>query len=442
MSLSERGPARYGGRADWRDPAAVTVFCAALLVVAAVSMTVVDGLTEPTVALAFGGLIAFGELVRLRLPDDRMQAPIGLAGALGYALLAHVPQMTPSLDDRAMHSVLQTVMVAGGGMLVGALPHVLTGRASELESIARNVLVVAAVAVVFRPLVLNDTANAWLEGRLWGYPVVTVIAVLMVWPLEAALAAGVNAGRVRSRRYFAFFRNELSAYLGIGSAIASTGVLIALATWEIGLWALPLVSIPLLLAQLAYRRYTGIRWTQIQTIRALSRTTEVGGYTETGHARRVAELALAVGRDLGLSESRLRLLHYAALMHDLGQLSLADPIPGGATVFQAPDERRRIAARGAAVVRQTGVMEEVAVIVEAQAEQYRRPHIGDDIDVPLESRIIKVVNAYDDLAGASTAEDVRQDALEELRLGMAYEYDPTVVASLARIIDRYAVSLV
>ena len=85
-------------------------------------------------------------------------------------------------------------------------------------------VVVAAVAVVFRPLVLNDAVNAWLEGRLWGYPVVTVIAVMMVWPLEAALAAGVNAGRVRSRRYFAFFRNELSAYLGIGSAIASATV--------------------------------------------------------------------------------------------------------------------------------------------------------------------------------------------------------------------------
>src|SRR5690606_33665056 len=102
------------------------------------------------------------------------------------------------------------------------------------------------------------------------------------------------------------------------------------------------------------------------------------------------------------------------------------------------DERRRIAARGAAVVRQTGVVDEVAQIVEAQAEQYRRPHLGDDVDVPLESRIIKVVNAFDDLAGGSSDEDVQLNALEELRLGMAYEYDPRVVASLARILEHGA----
>lgn len=434
MTLGQLDRGQVRG-APWLDPAAVLVTCAALLVVAAVAMAATRGVVDLSVAAAFCCLIAFGEMVRLRLPDDRMQAPIGLAAALGYGLLSHVPQAAADAG-RAMHSVLQTVLIVAIGMLIGALPHVITGRPSELESIARNILVVAAVAAAFRPLVLNDSTNEWLTERRWAYPLLTILAVLLlVWPLEAALAAGVRAGRTRGP-FFAFLRNELRAYLGIGSAIASTGVLIALAVWEIGLWALPVVSIPLLLVQMAYRRYAAISRTQIQTIRALSRTTEVGGYTESGHARRVAELALAVGQDLGLSESRLRLLRYAALMHDLGQLSLQDPIPGGATVFQAPDERRRIAARGAAVIRQTGVVDEVAQIVEAQAEQYRRPHLGDDVDVPLESRIIKVVNAFDDLAGGSAAEDAQLNALEELRLGMAYEYDPRVVASLARILEH------
>lgn len=434
--MSERtGQSTRRRGAPWGDGAAVIVACAGLLVVAAVAMTAARGLVDPLTATAFCVLIGFGEMVRLRLPDDRMQAPIGMAGALGYALMSHVPPESLPAGDRAMHTIDQTVVVVAVGMLLGALPHALAGRPSELEGIARHILVVAAVAAAFRPLVLDDQVNAWLADRAWSYPALTIVAVLLVWPVESALAAGVAAGRSRGP-FFAFFRNELEAYLGIGSAIASTGVLIALATWEVGLWALPVVSAPLLLAQLAYRRYAAIRRTQVETIRALSRTTEVGGYTETGHARRVADLALAVGRDIGLSEQRSQLLHYAALMHDLGQLSLTDPIPSGATVFQPPDERRRIAGRGAAVVRQTGVTDEVAVIVEAQAEQYRRPHVGDDVDVPVESRIIKVVNAYDDLVGGSGAEDVRLDALEELRLGMAYEYDPRVVASLARVLER------
>ena len=412
------------------DGSVVVVSCAAVLVVTAIATTAVRGVSTPFVAGAFGCLIALGEMVRLRLPDDRVQAPIGLAAALGYALMSHLPGDVP-----ANHSIMQTVAVTSGGMLAGALPHSLAGRASELEGIARRILVVAGVAVVFRPLVLDERLYAWLDSHPPAYVVLTVGAVIVAWPLEALLAAGVQASG-QLGPFPALLRNELAAFLGIGAAIASTGVLIPLAIWEIGLWALPLVLIPLLLAQLAYRRYASIRRTQVQTIRALSRATEVGGYTETGHARRVTELSLAIGREIGLPEGRLQLLQYAALMHDLGQLSLTDPIPGGATVLVTPDERRRIAALGAGVVRQTSVLEEVAQIVESQAEPYRRPHLPDDVDVPRESRIIKVVNAYDDMVGNATSEDARLEALESLRLGMAYEYDPRVVAALARVLGR------
>ncbi|GAA5024781.1 HD domain-containing phosphohydrolase [Actinopolymorpha pittospori] len=413
------------------DGAVVLAACAGILVVVAVTQTAVRGVSAASVAGVFACVIAVGEMVRLRLPDDRVQAPIGLAAALGYALLSHL-----LTEGRASHSILQTVAVTSGGMLAGALPHTLAGRPSELDGIARRVLVVAGVALIFRPLVLDDQVFASLDDHTPSYFVfLTILAAIVAWPLEALLAAGVQASQ-QWGPFRALLRNELAAFFGIGAAIASTGVLIPLAIWEVGLWALPLVTIPLLLAQLAYRRYAGIRRMQVQTIRALSRSTEVGGYTETGHARRVTELALAIGRDLGLPERRLRVLQYAALMHDLGQLSLTDPIPGGATVLVTPEERRRIAAFGAEVVRQASVLEGVAAVVEAQAEPYRRPHLPDDPNVPQESRIIKVVNAYDDMVGRATSEDARLEALEGLRLGMAYEYDPRVVASLARVLDR------
>ena len=147
-------------------------------------------------------------------------------------------------------------------------------------------------------------------------------------------------------------------------------------------------------------------------------------------------LAVAVGRELGMSDADLRDLEYAALMHDIGQLSLAEPIPGGATVVAAPGDQRRIAGLGADVIRQTGVLDQVATIVDQQAEPYRRAHQIDRAEVPLASRIIKAVNAYDDLVGESTETGRRLEALERLRLGMAYEYDPTVVDSLSKAVDR------
>lgn len=422
-------PSRAGQPVGF-DGATMIIGCASLLVVVAVATVAVSGLTHARFALVFGAVIALGELVRIRMPGDRVQAPVGFAAALGYALLSYLPGGT-----RADHSILQAVAVTAAAMVLGTLPHVVAGRSSSLESVARHVLVIAAVAGIFRPFVQGDQLFTWMAAHPPAYVVLTVVVAVLAWPLEAVLAAGVRAGR-HLGPLMALVRNELRAFLGIGSAIASTGIVIALATGEVGLWTLPMFSLPLLLAQLAFRRYAAIRHTQAQTIQALSRATEVGGYTETGHARRVTALSLAMGRELGLSEERLTALDYAALMHDIGQLSLTDPIPGGATLLVAPEEQRRIANLGAEVIRETGVLDVVAGIVEAQAEPYRRPHLRDDTGIPTESRIIKVANAYDDLVGTSTAPESRVEAIERLRLGMAYDYDPRVVEALARVLGR------
>jgi hypothetical protein len=251
----------------------------------------------------------------------------------------------------------------------------------------------------------------------------------------AGMAALVRSSRLRSP-FNRAFSDELRAGFVLNAAVAATAVMIALSAGVMGLWALVVFGIQMVLVQVAFKRYAGIRSTYRQTIRALSRVTEVGGYTETGHARRVCDISLAVGRELGMSESELLDLEYAALLHDIGQLSLATPIPGGATVVAAPLEQRQIAESGSTVITQTGVLDDVAEIVGLIADPYRRPHEGVEGSVPLASRIIRVVNAFDDLVGGSLESGRRFDALERLRLGMAYDYDPKVVETLSRIVER------
>jgi hypothetical protein len=139
----------------------------------------------------------------------------------------------------------------------------------------------------------------------------------------------------------------------------------------------------------------------------------------------VAALSRAVGRDLGLTRPELTVLEYAALMHDIGQLSLVDPVPAGATAVLPEAEQRRIALLGGAVVRQTGVDAAVAVVVERQADPYR--------EQPLAARIVRAVNAYEEKArDAGPGGPLR--ALEELRLATAADYAPDVVEALARVL--------
>lgn len=398
---------------------------AALLTAAGLGSTLWRGVTEPRDALAFGVLITVGELARWgALPGEREPAPLGAAGALAYALLgANGGQPTS-------HGALQTVAVAVAAALAGSVPHIARGSGPALDHMVRRVLTVGFAAVCFQPLY-----NSGGFGDLTRQGPYYAALLLLLLALTALCDAVLAALMARARTHHPFgplLREELRALLGIGSAVCATGAVIALGVAVAGLWALPVFCVPLLLTHLSFRRYAAVRTTYGQTIASLARATEIAGYTPPGHARRVAELSRAVGRELGLSGPDLTVLEYAALMHDIGQLSLVDPVPEGATALLPVAEQRRIALLGGAVVRQTGVPAAVAVVVERQADPYR--------EQPLPARIVRAVNAYDDLTGEGAGEGAGASgalsALERLRLGTAHDYQPEVVESLARVLSR------
>jgi hypothetical protein len=430
----------------------VLVVAAGLVLVASVAQTAVEGLRDPRVALAFGVLIAFGEVLRLNLPGDRESAPIGLAGALAYALLIRVG------TSAAHHSAEQVVTVTAIGMIVGALPHLAVGRPAKVSGMAIRLLCVACVAFIFRSLALTPAVVTD-----WGLAVslMTALAVLALL-LEAVLTALMQVDEQRARFRVALV-DEMRVQLPLGAAVGASALLIAFAAEVMGLAALAVFTAPLLVTQVAFRRYAGIRATYLQTVRALAKVTEIGGYVEPGHSERVSRLAVAIGRELGIHEPQLLELEYAALMHDIGQLSLHDPIPGGATVLVSRQDQQRIAELGADVIQKAQVLGSVAEIVRRQNEPYRgievahegyagrhyarpahavRPErvgLGEPAGPPLSSRIIKAANAFDDLVGTSMDPGRAAAAVQQLRLDTASEYDPETVEALSRVVNRRSV---
>ncbi|MFJ8632581.1 HD-GYP domain-containing protein [Streptomyces sp. NPDC093568] len=389
--------------------------CAALLVAGCLLGSMSDGLVERGTAAAFGALIVLGELTRWTRAEGREAAPLGAAAALSYALLGELGGR-PSGPGAA-----QVVAVVLAASLLGSVPHIARGR-PVLDHLARRALTVAFAAVCFQPLYNQGTFRGW--GTSYA---LLLLAILTLTSLcDAMLAAALAHARTRWP-FGPLLRDELRATLGIGSAVCATGAVMALAVAVVGLWALPVFSLPLLLTQMSFRRYAAVRTTYRQTIASLARATEIAGYTPTGHARRVAALSREVGRDLGLSEAELTVLEYAALMHDIGQLSLVDPVPAGATAVLPVAQQRRIALLGGAVVRQTGVNPQVATVVERLADPCP--------EQPVAARIVRAVNAYEEKAREAGPGGPLK-ALEELRLGTAGEYAPEVVGSLARVLSR------
>jgi hypothetical protein len=403
------------------------IAAAGMLAVAAIAQTATVGIVQVGDAVAFGSLVALGELLRITLPGNREAAPIAAGGALGYALLLTIGQQP------AKQSALQVVVITVGGMIVGALPHLAAGRPAKLAGMASRLVAVACAAFVFRPLAPKAFMQA--HSHWWIALAVMALLVVLAWFVDALFSALIRAEELRAKFSVALW-DELRVQLPLGAAVGASALLLAFSSEVMGLAAVWVFTGPLLVSQVAFRRYVGIRTTYLETVRALSRMTEVGGYVEGGHSRRVSRLAVAVGRELGMSEPDLDELEYAALMHDIGQLSLRDPIPGGATVLVSAGDQRRIAELGADVIRQAGVLDQVADIVRRQCDPAR----GSAESPPVGSRIIRAANAFDDLVGNSADRDRAASALERLRLDTASEYDPGVVEALSKVVGRRSLS--
>lgn len=371
--------------------------------------------------------VVIGELARVRMALDRNAAPLALALALAAVLTTPSAAPVPAV----IHAVVGVAIVVGAGVsaLVWRVP-------TWLEA-TTEFLMVGAVAALYRvvPMVHGQSLWQWQQGPIdrWivalamvGVCVVVVSVLLTVHIVVRGARQGISASGSIS--------DERGDSGRMATAVVSTSILIALTEPAMGLWSLPLFVLPLVLALIAARRFAAVRATYRETISALSTLTEVSGYTTAGHAARVAHLSTEMARALGRPPREIETIEHGALLHDLGQVALREPIPGGATVLAAPTDQNRIADDGLLIISQTGVLDQEATLLRFQTVPYR--HVREYGEkVPLGSRIIKVANAYDDLTGGD--DQHAATALERINLGLGYEYDPEVVDALTEVLhDR------
>ena len=158
-----------------------------------------------------------------------------------------------------------------------------------------------------------------------------------------------------------------------------------------------------------------------------------------GHSIRVEQRATAVGRELGLSGQRLQTLSYAAELHDIGKLAVPD------SILQA---NRRLTQEEWGVVRdhpRRGVemIKYFQFLRSAQpAILYHHERLDgkgypaglEGEDIPLEARILGVVDAYDAMTSVRAYRSAmpHELAVAELRHCAGTQFDPAVVDAFLR----------
>jgi hypothetical protein len=227
---------------------------------------------------------------------------------------------------------------------------------------------------------------------------------------------------VRARRFY-FSTHGRSADL----ALVTSGMLMSVGYKGIGgqagmgLWGPLLFSIPLLAAWYSFERLASIRRTYEQTIGALSVVPELAGLVRSGHAERVADLSVRIGRELHLSAQDIEYLRAAALLHHLGHLCLDDPEVRGRSI-----EPSEVTDKGGEILRQTEYLRPAGDLLSSDT-----PSVG--------SQILRVASAFDELTAGDEA--FNDAAIEALYSGPGYVYDPRVLDALERVAGSAAANV-
>ncbi len=164
-----------------------------------------------------------------------------------------------------------------------------------------------------------------------------------------------------------------------------------------------------------------------------------------GHAAEVAELALDLGRALGLSSSALLELELAARLHDVGKRAMPESIlskPGPLSEVEWSVMRRH-PEWGAGMLADVPGLEEVADAVHAHHERWDGsgyPLGIEGEDIPLASRIVAVCDAFSAMTADRPYRSARSagDALGELQRGAGSQFDPAIVGAFAASIETAA----
>lgn len=162
-----------------------------------------------------------------------------------------------------------------------------------------------------------------------------------------------------------------------------------------------------------------------------------------GHSKRVASMSVQLFRKLGLPKERVAILEMASLLHDIGQIDVREEIlnKAGSLTPAEMDEVKRHPQVAKDLFQSIPGFQEIVVIIFHHHERfdgsgYPQGLLGENI--PIESRIIAVVEAYDAMVSRRPHREPRshEEAIVELEKNAGTQFDPRVIEAFKEITEK------
>jgi putative nucleotidyltransferase with HDIG domain len=317
----------------------------------------------------------------------------------------------------------------------------------------------------------NLTLSVWISGKLFFFaagvdPLFKEMTASGALILPLLLLAGayfvVNSGLTATAIAFAKKRSpfivwrEHFLWLGPGYAAgACVALLLVVALHLVHFSALVLIPPLLLVFYFTMRSSFGrvedakghviaLNRLYLSTIETLATAIDAKDEVTHGHIRRVQVAALALAREIGISDEKtLQAIEAAALLHDTGKIAVPEHIlnkPGKLT--PAEFEKMKLHAPiGADILSAIDFPYPVVPIVRHHHENWDGTGYPDRITgeaIPIGARILSVVDCFDALTSDRPYRRrmSNADALAILMERRGTMYDPAIVDTFVRVYER------
>ena len=177
--------------------------------------------------------------------------------------------------------------------------------------------------------------------------------------------------------------------------------------------------------------------------RALALLTEMREPYARRHSKRVSLLANGIAIHLGCTKELIREIRLASLIHDVGEIVLAEHSlfkQGNLTPSQYREIKKHPIANVEDIVGHLQYSKGVLSLVESQHECYNGSGYPNRLcgeDIPLGSRILAVADAYDSMTcpRPHLPNPCYDEALTTLRQGAGHQWDPKVLEALLQVLE-------